>query len=132
MIARPDRCHVLVERTTRDRSASAGREIRAFAKCRNERLRLPAFLDHYRRLGIDRFFIVDNDSTDGSAEYLSGHPDIHVFRTTGRFREAGGGTDWLNAILKEFGVGSWCVTVDIDEWLVYPGSERTPLRALTT
>jgi hypothetical protein len=55
-----------------------------------------------------------------------------VFRTTGRFREAGGGTDWLNAILKEFGVGSWCVTVDIDELLVYPGSERTPLRALTT
>jgi hypothetical protein len=106
-------------------------EIRVFAKCRNERLRLPAFLEHYRHLGADHFFIVDNDSTDGSAELLAGEPDVRLFRTSERFSDAGGGTDWLNARLSQFGPGSWCVTVDIDELLVYPGSESASLKTLT-
>ena len=123
--------HVLIERTTGPRAAGRPGEIRAFAKCRNERLRLPAFLRHYRALGIDRFFIVDNGSSDGSAQYLADQPDVHLFRTGRRFSEARGGTDWLNAMLWEYGVGSWCVTVDIDELLVYPGSEEASLPMLT-
>jgi hypothetical protein len=122
---------VLVERAVNKYPAANPGEIRAFSKCRNERLRLPAFLKHYRNLGVNRFFIVDNDSSDGSAEYLAGQPDVHLLRTTGRFREAKGGTDWLNAVLAEFGVGAWCITVDIDEWLIYPGSEKASLRSLT-
>jgi hypothetical protein len=123
-------CHALIEQTIAHHVPVPG-EIRAFSKCRNERLRLPAFLDHYRHLGVDRFFIVDNDSSDGTTEYLAAQPDVHLFQTTGRFSEARGGTDWLNALLRDFGVGSWCVTVDIDELLVYPGSEQTGLRPLT-
>lgn len=111
--------------------ATRAARIPAFAKCRNERLRLPAFLRHYRALGVDEFFIADNESTDGSAEYLLDQPDVHVFPTAGPFREAKGGTDWLNALLAEFGVGCWCVTVDIDELLVFPGSEHASLRQLT-
>jgi PST family polysaccharide transporter len=130
-IAEAPRSHVLIEQTIGTRHARRPGGIRAFSKCRNERLRLPAFLDHYRHLGVTQFFIVDNDSCDGSTEYLAAQPDVHLFRVTSRFSEARGGTDWLNALLREFGVGSWCVTVDIDELLVYPDSERTPLRALT-
>jgi glycosyltransferase involved in cell wall biosynthesis len=123
--------HVLVERATSGHRSMTPGEIRAFSKCRNERLRLPAFLAHYRRLGVDRFIIIDNDSSDGTTEYLVGQPDVHLFRTANRFREARGGADWLNALLGEFGIGSWCVTVDIDELLVYPGSEQASLRTLT-
>ena len=36
-------------------------EIRLFAKVRNEAKRLPFFLCYYRALGVDRFFIIDND-----------------------------------------------------------------------
>jgi hypothetical protein len=122
---------VLVEEAAH-RSDGKGRlDIRLFSACRNERLRLPAFLKHYRQLGVSRFFFVDNHSSDGTAEYLSDQPDVRVFRTAGRFGEAHEGTDWLNAVLAEFGVGGWCVTVDVDELLVYPGSEQTPLPALT-
>lgn len=110
---------------------SSRNEIRLFSKMRNEKLRLPAFLRHYRAIGIDRFFIVDNGSSDGSTEYLLAQPDVHVFSTRARFREARGGTDWLNALLQEFGVGSWCVTVDVDELLWFPGSEQSDLRQLT-
>jgi hypothetical protein len=106
-------------------------EIRLFSKCRNERLRLPAFLRHYRRLGVRRFFFADNASTDGTVEYLREQPDVHVFGTPQSFRAAGGGTDWLNALLARFGVGRWCVTVDVDELLCYPGSETTGLERLT-
>jgi len=82
-------------------------------------------------LGVDRFFMIDNDSSDGTAEYLAGQPDVRVFRTEGRFRESRDGTDWLNALLAEFGVGFWCVTADVDELLTYPGSEEASLHALT-
>jgi hypothetical protein len=131
MTARSSHYHVLAQRATRHQPAATPGEIRAFSKCRNERLRLPAFLNHYRALGVHRFFIVDNDSSDGTVEYLASQPDVHVFRATNRFREARGGIDWLNALLAEFGVGAWCVTVDIDELLVYPGSEHVALHTFT-
>ena len=94
-------------------------------------LRLPAFLQHYRDMGVDRFFIVDNDSSDGSTEYLAGQPDVRLFGTANRYSEAGSGTRWLNALLSEFGVGAWSVAVDIDELLVYPGSEHASLHTMT-
>jgi hypothetical protein len=123
-------CHVLVDRKTNHHDAVPG-EILAFATCRDERLRLPAFLTHYRSLGVDRFFIVDNDSSDGTPEYLAEQADVQLFATANRYSEARNGIDWLNALLSEFGVGSWCLTVDIDELLVYPGSERVSLHTLT-
>jgi hypothetical protein len=110
---------------------SKASEIRLFSKCRNELLRLPAFLEHYRRLGVDRFYFADNESSDGTTRYLTSQPDAHVFATTGRFREARGGTEWLNALMARFGVGHWCVNVDVDELLVYPGSESATLPKLT-
>jgi Glycosyl transferase family 2 len=102
----PTRCHLLLDHTVDRRPAAAPGEIRAFATCRNERLRLPAFLRHYRNLGVDRFFIVDNDSSDGTTDYLVGQADVHLFRTANRYSAAHMGTDWLNALLGEFGVGS--------------------------
>jgi hypothetical protein len=127
----PVGCHVLLEDED-DATPIAGRgsEIRLFTKCRNESLRLPAFLRHYRALGVLRFFFVDNASTDGSLQFLKAQPDVRVFSTSGSFREARGGTDWLNALLGKYGVGHWCVTVDVDELLYYPGSERAGLPTL--
>ena len=58
MIAPATDCHFVLDRTTPWRPAATPGEIRAFSTCRNECLRLPAFLRHYRGLGVDRFFIV--------------------------------------------------------------------------
>jgi hypothetical protein len=131
MTAAATDCHVLVERTSWTDTPVDRREIRAFSTCRNERLRLPAFLAHYRRLGVDRFVIVDNNSSDGTTEYLASQPDVQLFLTAGRYSESKNGTAWMNALLAQFGVGLWSVTVDIDELLVYPGSEQVSLRGLT-
>jgi hypothetical protein len=80
---------------------------------------------------VTRFFIIDHDSSDGTTEYLIGQPDVHLFRTANHYSDARSGTDWLHALLMEFGVGGWCVTVDIDELLVYAGSEHNTLQRLT-
>jgi len=123
--------HILKERTAAERTPIDVSEIRVFARCRNERLRLEAFLRHYRGLGATRFFIVDNDSTDGTTEFLARQPDVSLFRTAARYADAAMGMDWVNALLAEFGTGYWCVTVDVDELLLFPGHDRTSLKSLT-
>jgi hypothetical protein len=131
MASAPPACHVLLGLAARSVPGREPGEIRLFAKCRNERLRMPAFLRHYRRLGVHRFFIADNASSDETTEYLLAQPDVHVFRTADRFAEARGGTSWLNALLSQYGPGGWCVTVDVDELLYYPGSESADLGSFT-
>lgn len=37
---------------------------------KNEAANLPEWLEHYRWQGVDRFYLIDNGSTDGSAELL--------------------------------------------------------------
>src|SRR5260370_26500791 len=56
-------------------------EIRLFGVMKDESLRLPYFLDCYRRAGVRQFFIVDNDPTDGMTEFLLQQPDCCVFHT---------------------------------------------------
>jgi glycosyltransferase involved in cell wall biosynthesis len=123
--------HTLVRidnRTVSDRKA----EIRAFMTVRNEMLRLPRTLDHCRRIGVARFLVVDNGSTDGSKEFLLAQPDCHVFVTHNSFAEAGCGVEWWNSLLDEYGMNHWCLVVDADEWFIYPGYESQPLPALAT
>jgi hypothetical protein len=108
----------------------AADEILCFVCLRNENLRLPGFLDYYRELGVHRFVVVDNGSLDGSTDTLLAEPDVHVFHTDQRYSLNGYGVGWLNSVLAEHGVGRWTVTVDVDEWLVYPWCEEVALPAL--
>ena len=49
--------------------------ILAFSTVRNEIVRLPHFLAHYRKLGVNHFLFVDNDSDDGTTAFLAEQPD---------------------------------------------------------
>ncbi len=95
-------------------------EVRACMVVRNESLRLPSTLAHYRQLGVDRFLVIDNGSDDGTLEFLRGQPDIHVFLTTDSFAESQCGLTWTNAILDAFCDGQWTMTIDADELFIYP------------
>lgn len=106
-------------------------EILGFACVRNERLRLPWFLEYHRRAGVDRFFIVDNSSTDGTTDYLLNQPDVTLYFTEESYAASLCGLTWMNELLELFAVGHWALTLDADEILVYPGCERTPIRTLT-
>lgn len=102
-----------------------------FCTLRNERARLPYFLRYYREMGVQCFLIVDNGSDDGSREYLAGQPDVALWTTQASYRDAAFGMDWMNALLNRHARGRWALTVDVDEFLVYPFCDTRPLRALT-
>lgn len=118
--------HVLTRLDTRPIPAAAD-EVRLFGFVYNEEARLPYFFDYYRQLGVARFFIIDNNSSDGSREYLLAQPDCHVFHTANSFSDANYGVDWTKALLDLYGAGQWCLLVDADELLVYPECEQTKL-----
>jgi hypothetical protein len=119
-------------RVRSDRTAAIGAEpILLFATLRNERIRLPYFLQYYRDLGVEHFLMVDNGGTDGSAEYLAQQPDVSVWSTTASYKRSRFGMDWVMGLLRRYGHGHWCVVVDVDEFLIYPFCETRPLRALT-
>jgi hypothetical protein len=105
--------------------------ILACAVMRNEAVRLPYFLEHYRALGVDHFLIVDNGSEDGSAEILAAQPDVTLWSTRSSYRLSRFGVDWITWLLIQYGEGHWCLTVDADEILIYPFHETRPLQALT-
>jgi len=105
--------------------------ILLFSTLRNERVRLPYFLQYYRKLGVDHFLLVDNGSDDGSREYLAAQPDVSLWTTRAGYKQSRFGMDWLMHLLRRHGHDRWCLTVDVDEFLVYPFCETRPLRALT-
>lgn len=115
-----------------DRTAAIKRTaILALTTLRNERIRLPYFLKYYRTLGVEHFLMVDNDSTDGSREYLAEQPDVSLWTTPASYKGSRFGVDWLTWLQMRYCHGHWCLTVDPDEFLVYPFCETRPLRALT-
>lgn len=105
--------------------------ILAFSTMRNEAARLPFFLDHYRKLGVSHFLIVDNDSTDGTADFLASQPDVSLWQSSHSYRLSRFGVDWLTCLQIRYGHGHWSLTVDADEILIYPHWTTRPLPALT-
>ncbi|MEO0905528.1 MAG: glycosyltransferase family 2 protein [Pseudomonadota bacterium] len=106
--------------------------ILAFSTVRNEIVRLPHFLAHYRKLGVNHFLFVDNDSDDGTTAFLAEQPDVSLWTTPHGYRASRFGMDWLGWLHLRYGRKHWCLSVDADEILVYPDSENRDLRALTT
>ncbi len=106
-------------------------DILLYCTQRNEKVRLPYFLDYYRKMGVGHFFFVDNGSADGSLEYLAEQPDVSVWTTRASYRRSRFGADWLNWLQMKHAHGHWTLTVDPDEFLVYPFCDTRPLRALT-
>ncbi|WP_298499172.1 glycosyltransferase family 2 protein [uncultured Maritimibacter sp.] len=107
------------------------RDILVFCTLRNEKVRLPYFLKYYRDMGVGHFFFVDNDSDDGTREYLADQPDVSLWSTKASYKRSRFGMDWLNWLLRRYAHGHWCLTIDPDEFLVYPFCDTRKLRALT-
>ncbi|MEM6891466.1 MAG: glycosyltransferase family 2 protein [Pseudomonadota bacterium] len=106
------------------------RDVLAFVTIRNELLRLPFFLEYYRKLGVSHFLFVDNGSTDGSAELLKDEEDVSLWSTQASYKRSRFGTDWLNWLKFRYGNGHWTLTLDPDEFLVYPFCDTRSVEAL--
>lgn len=98
---------------------------------RDERIRLPYFLQYYRDMGIQHFLFVDNDSSDGSREYLAEQKDCSVWTTQASYARSRFGIDWVNWLGRRWCLGKWVLCVDVDEFFVYPFCDTRPIGALT-
>ena len=117
----------VVDRTTQ----IAPTDLLVFSTLRNENIRLPYFLRYYREMGVKHFLFVDNDSDDGSREYLAQQEDCSVWTTKGSYKASKFGIDWLNWLLRKYGHGHWVLTLDPDEFFVFPFCDTRPIEALT-
>ena len=81
------------------------------------------FLRHYRAGGIERFVVLDNNSTDGTFEYLRKQPDVDLYWTGADFttlrKQA-----WIGLLIDIYGTDNWFIYADADEHIVFDGMEN--------
>ncbi|MBV9756724.1 MAG: glycosyltransferase family 2 protein [Alphaproteobacteria bacterium] len=106
-------------------------QVHLHAMCWNEARMIPYFFRHYNEV-VDKFFIWDNGSTDGSLALLQGDERVRV-----RPWEAPGDSvaEAARALADQFwkpsrGGAEWVFVVDMDEHLFHPDM-RAHLRRAT-
>ncbi len=85
----------------------------------NEAIRLPYFINHHASIGVEHFIVVDNGSTDQTAQILDNDKRVTRLYTTEPYSE--NKANWREAIADVFCVDKWVLFVDVDELLIYPG-----------
>lgn len=116
----------IYDRTGRIKSG----DVLLMTMSRDDNLRIPHFLNYYRDLGVDHFLFVDNLSVEPVADLLATEEDCSLWRTNEPYENTRWGVDWMNAILPRYAVGHWVLTVDVDEYFVFPFMESRILREL--
>ncbi|MES0871370.1 glycosyltransferase family 2 protein [Pseudovibrio sp. SCP19] len=81
---------------------------------------LPAFLNHYRSIGVTCFYIIDTGSSDGSLQFLHQQGDVQLYEKNGGYPQANAGVDWINEIGCKYCKDKWTTVVDADEFLLPP------------
>jgi hypothetical protein len=107
------------------------------ALAHNEMYFIPAWLNHYRTLGAERFIVLDDASTDDTLNYLSKQPDVMVVGSRRRYGETVPVIDrsdptgqtvkmrrmghlWKMILPEKYAMDRWVVQTDLDEFLVLP------------
>src|ERR1700733_7363954 len=92
--------------------------IHLFCLCWNDARMLPFFFRHYDKI-VDKYFIYDNGSTDGSIAMLEKHGRVEIshFESGDSFVEEErrlGDTMWRDSD------ADWVIITDIDEHIYHP------------
>lgn len=87
---------------------------------RDEALLLPAFIDHYKNIGVSHFIFVDNGSEDDTLSCLLSTRGVamQIWQTRDSYARNDYGLTWVNQLLKSECQGRWCVVVDADEFMM--------------
>lgn len=94
-------------------------DICLFTCVKNEESYLPKFIEHYRKMGVSKFFIVDDHSRMPVSDLDLG-ADVTILKPkVGRFGTSK--TLWLEGLIKAYvPEGAWVMTVDADEFVQLP------------
>ncbi len=108
--------------------------IVAILKVKDEAHRLPFLLAYHRWLGVDHFVVLNNRSSDNTAEMLRKEHDVSVIDAPGEFRGPNGYRAWIRSIIETSPPERWHLILDADELLVAPpwrqGGLRLTIKAL--
>ncbi|MFT4097318.1 MAG: glycosyltransferase family 2 protein [Rhodoblastus sp.] len=108
----------------------AGKRLVAVFTAYNEFERLEYFFEYYRKMGVEHFLAVDNNSTDQSAAFLKDQPDVTYFHTTESYASSKAGRLWTSELANHYCIDRWCLTLDLDELFVFPGDRFARLTDL--
>jgi dTDP-4-dehydrorhamnose 3,5-epimerase-like enzyme len=99
--------------------------IHLWALVWNEIRILPYFLKHYRPF-VDRFYLYDDGSDDGSAEYLAAQPDVVLrrFSNDGSSFVAAAQRFNNHAWKESRESADWVILTNVDELLYHPQLRR--------
>lgn len=90
---------------------------------KNELGRIAKWLEYYRKLGVKAFAIFDDNSTDGTREFLERQNDVEVFVGTHDYNTIQK-IAWINMIVAIYGYNRWYLFVDSDELFTYKNLEQ--------
>lgn len=96
---------------------------------KNDLIKIKKFITHHRKLGFNKFIILDNNSNDGSIEWLTKQDDVFLLQTKipyTNYRRIG----WINRIIAHFGCDRWYFIADSDELLVFNDCENKRIKDL--
>ena len=102
-------------------------DIIAICVQKDDLIKLKKFIEHHRKIGINKFIILDNDSTDGSLEWLLKQKDIIVLQTKISYTSVRR-VAWINRIIAHYGDNRWYLVADSDELLVYDNCENKKIQ----
>lgn len=107
-------------------------EVTAFAIVKNETYFIRSFLEHHRSLGVQQFIVLDDQSSDGTREYLVAQHDCFVIESPFSFgeqvtmpgpdgeRRMRAGIAFKSLIPQRYLSGRYGLYLDADEYLVLP------------
>ncbi|MHC1548205.1 glycosyltransferase family 2 protein [Phyllobacterium sp. K27] len=95
---------------------------------RNVNNYIRSFLRHYRELGVTRFIFVDDQSDDGTRDVLANAADVDLYMSQLDYKNTARGAYWRDDLIDMYGRDRWYLSLDADEFLVFPGSETGAVR----
>ena len=96
---------------------------------KNDLMRMKLFLEYYRNLGVKHFAILDDQSSDGTHEYLEKQEDVVLFKSDKAYSTVRRQV-WINKIIQSIGYNKWYLIVDSDELFDYKNSASISLPML--
>lgn len=98
-------------------------DITALVVVKDVAVRLEMFLQHGRKIGIDRFVILDNGCGQDVLDWLAQQEDVDLYHTDDKFQTLAK-DGWINRLISLYGRNKWYFQLDSDELPAFFGMEK--------
>ncbi|EOH94904.1 glycosyltransferase family 2 protein [Enterococcus pallens] len=90
-------------------------EVITIVPVKDDLVKIKEFIKYHNRIGLTNFVFIDNNSSDGTFEYLISLENVEVFRVTEMFSSVKCQA-WFNRVILDYGYDKWYLCLDSDEF----------------